>query len=106
MLEADEEYIALIAKHLNREDRLSWVKTGASDWQSFYSFLENLATYTHHMQVLHDVSSGFAVPQPLKMCEHCNGDHTSRFCKKQKHKTAKVLAVELMSGLWTRSTPS
>ena len=93
MLGANEEYIALIAKHLTNENKLRWVTTGASDWQSFYSFLVNLTTYAHCIQVLRDVSSGFAVPHPPKTCKHCNGDYASRFCKKQKPKTAKVLTV-------------
>ena len=93
MLEGDQEYIALVSKHLSSDDLNNWVKTRFHDWCTFHSFLEHLTKDAWSTQVLEETRNGFNVPQHLKTCEHCNGDNASRFCKKQKPKMAKVLTV-------------
>merc|ERR1712105_81918 len=93
MLEADQEYIALVSKHLSSDDLKNWVKIRSNDWGTFYSFLESLSKDARAIQVLHETRNGFNVSQPPKTCDHCNGDHASRFCKKQKPKTDNVPTV-------------
>ena len=41
-LEAHQEYIALIAKHLSTKQLEDWVKREVEDWDSFYFYLEEL----------------------------------------------------------------
>ena len=92
MLEADEEYIALVTKHHRQEDVESWVDTGATDWNSFFCFLVKLAKHAHQVQVLHETRSGLNTVT-TKKCNHCSGDHPSKFCKLNKSK--QVLATRL-----------
>ena len=58
MLEADEEYIALVSCHLTPEQLIWWVKTDASDWNAFYCFLEKQAKEASQIQVLQNTTIG------------------------------------------------
>ena len=93
MLEADQEYIALVSKHLKAEHMENWAKLRSTDWNTFYSFLENIAKDARVIQVLEETRNRFSAPHPPKKCKHCDGDHASRFCKKQNNKSTKVLTV-------------
>ena len=44
MLEVDEEYIALVSKHLPRETQIDWFKSKQSGWPRFYSFPQERAS--------------------------------------------------------------
>ena len=82
MLEADEGYTALVTKHLSTEDMKSQVNSGATDWNSFFCFLEKLAKSACQVQVLNETRSGFnAVTQ--KKCDHCAGDHLTKFLQQE-----------------------
>ena len=43
MLENDEEYVALVSKHLSKELMWKWWESERSCWSSFYNFLESIA---------------------------------------------------------------
>ena len=91
MLEAVKEYIALVTKHLSPEDVKSWVNTGGTDWNRFFCILEKVTKCAHQVQVLNETRSGFnTVTQ--KKCDHCTGEHPTKFCRIKKPKT--VLMVE------------
>ena len=58
MLEADEEYIALVFKHLTPKQLIWWVKEDATDWNALYCFLEKQAKVACWVQVLWNIMFG------------------------------------------------
>ena len=59
MLEADEEYIALVSKYLTAKQLVWWVKTeGNKDWNVFYCFLEKQAKEACQIHVLQNTVHG------------------------------------------------
>ena len=83
LLEADEEYISLVAKHLSTERREEWVQTDGEDWEAFFKFLEKKAKVARKIQILENTGSGFKPPSEKK-CSICSGDHYTKFCKNRK----------------------
>ena len=43
MLKNDDEYVALVNKHLSKELMLKWWESERSGWSNFYNFLESIA---------------------------------------------------------------
>ena len=43
MLKNDDEYVALVSKHLSKELMWKWWESERSGWSSFYNFLESIA---------------------------------------------------------------
>ena len=52
-LEHDQEYIALLARHLDKEQKLKWINE-EENCVRFYSFLEKLAKQARKVQGIHD----------------------------------------------------
>merc|ERR1712163_61028 len=42
MLENDDEYVALVSKHLSKDVTWRWWELDKSGWSNFYLFLENI----------------------------------------------------------------
>ena len=51
-LEADQEYIALISRHLSTKQLEDWVKRDVEDWDSFYSYLEELSNESRKLRTM------------------------------------------------------
>ena len=75
MLEANEEYIALVSRYLTPKQLVRWVKTDASDWNAFYCFLEKQAKEARWIKVLQNTALGCKQPLAVKKkCIHCSRD--------------------------------
>ena len=83
MLEADKEYIALVSKYLTTEQLVWWVKLDASDWNTFYCFLEKQIKEACQIQVLQNTDLGCKPLAGKRECLLCSGDHGSNHCKLQ-----------------------
>ena len=53
-LKYDEEYIALLLKHLTDEQQDKWIDLEDNSWDSFYTFLENLAISARQLHSIED----------------------------------------------------
>ena len=81
MLEANEEYIALVSKYLTPKQLVWWEKQDFSDWNAFYCFLEKQAKEACHIQVLQNTVLGCKTLAVKRKCLHCGRDHNSKHCK-------------------------
>merc|ERR1712163_36421 len=57
MLENDDEYIALVSKHLSKDVMWKWWNSDKSGWSNFYLFLEGIAKIAKKQQTSESIMS-------------------------------------------------
>ena len=89
-LKYDEEYIALLLKHLTEEQKLKWVDLEDNSWDSFYTFLEKLAIQARKLVSIDDTLKAIGAQGSdskstgdKKTCNTCGKVH-SGYCNKNK----------------------
>ena len=86
LLENDEEYVALVTRHLLKEIAWKWCQKDLSGWSSFFNFLEKEAKVAKKMitnEAINSALSGGA-DKPQK-CSTCHKSHPGN-CQKTKTK--------------------
>ena len=72
LLENDEEYVALVTRHLPKDIARKWCRNDLSGWSNFFNFLEKEAKVAKKMitnETLNSALSGGAdKPQKCSMC--------------------------------------
>ena len=89
LLKADEEYIALVTRHLPKEIAWKWCRKDLSGWSSFYSYLEKEAKAAKKMMMNESINTALSGGgDKLQKCSMCNRSHSGS-C--QKIRTAAVI---------------
>ena len=83
LLKADEEYIALVTRHLPKEIAWKWCRKDLSGWSSFYSYLEKEAKAAKKMMTNKSINS-----DKSQNCSLCHKSHSG---KCQRTKTTAVI---------------
>ena len=52
LLELDQEYIALVKRHLPHDTKLKWTESKKSGWTNFYNFLEEQASFAKNFLLM------------------------------------------------------
>ena len=89
LLENDEEYVALVTRHLPKEIAWKWCQKDLSGWSSFFNFLEKEAKVAKKMITNEAVNSALSggADKPQK-CSMCHKSHPGKY---QKTKTAAIV---------------
>ena len=80
MLEADEEYIALVSCHLPKEAKMDWIKSKKTGWENFYSFLEERAMLAKTLLTNEFIINALSGTQAKdkKKCSTCHKFHEGK----------------------------
>ena len=66
----------MVSKHLTPEQLIWWVKEDATDWNTFYCFLEKQAKVACEVQVLWNICFGSPTPAKDSSCEEVESSPT------------------------------
>merc|ERR1712082_258868 len=82
MFENDDEYIALVSKHLLKDVMWKWWETDKSGWSSFYLFLEGIAKIAKKQQTSESIMSALSGEGEKSKCSLCHKIHSGKCNKK------------------------
>ena len=79
LIESDEEYVALVMRHLPKEIAWKWCQKDLSGWSSFFNFLEKEAKVAKNMITTEAINSALsaATDKPQK-CSMCHKSHPGK----------------------------
>merc|ERR1712030_293438 len=85
ILENDEEYIALVTKHLPKDIVWRWCKKGLTGWSNFFAYLEKNAQVAKKVLTTESINAALSAEgdKPTK-CSSCHKNHSGR-CLKPKN---------------------
>ena len=81
MLENDDEYVALVSKHLSKELMWKWWESERSGWSNFYNFLESIAKTVKKQLTSEPIMSSLSGEGEKSKCSSCHKSHTGK-CNK------------------------
>merc|ERR1712082_56804 len=82
MFENDDEYIALVSKHLPKDVMWKWWESDKSGWSNFYLFLEGIAKITKKQQTSESIMSALSGEGDKSKCSLCHKIHSGKCSKK------------------------
>ena len=82
MLENDDEYIALVSKHLPKDVMWRWWESDKSGWSNFYLFLEGIAKIAKKQQTSESIMSALSGEGEKSKCSSCHKIHSGKCNKK------------------------
>ena len=82
MLENDNEYIALVSKHLPKDVMWKWWESDKSGWSNFYLFLEGIAKIAKKQQTSESIMSALSGEGEKSKCSSCHKIHSGKCNKK------------------------
>merc|ERR1711873_359312 len=78
MLKNDEEYVALVSKHLSKEVMWNWWESERSGWSSFYNFLESIAKTAKKQLTAESIISSLSGDEERSKYSSCHKSHTGK----------------------------
>merc|ERR1712002_1427574 len=82
MLENDDEYIALVSKHLPNDVMWRWWESDKSGWSNFYLFLEGIAKIAKKQQTSESIMSALSGEGEKTKCSSFHKIHSGKCNKK------------------------
>ena len=84
-LPENDEYIALVAKHLPKEIAWRWCEQEVSGWTNFFNYLEKKAQTAKKMLTNESINAALSAEgDKLHKCSSCHKTHSGR-CQKPKN---------------------
>ena len=84
MLENDNEYVALVSKHLSKEVIWIWWELDKSGWSNFYLFLEGIAKTAKKQLTSESIMSALSGEGDKSKCSSCHKSHPGK-CNKPRN---------------------
>merc|ERR1712055_1166611 len=88
ILENDEEYIALVSRHLPKDIMWRWHKKGLSGWTNFFDYIEKNAKVAKKVLTTESINAALTSEgDKLAKCSSCNKNHSGK-CNKPRNVAA------------------
>ena len=84
LLENNEEYIALVSKHLPREIAWKWCEEELTGWSNFFNYLERKAKTAKKMLTNGSINATLSGEGDKHKCSLCHKSHSGK-CHKPKN---------------------
>ena len=84
MLKNDNEYVALVSKHLSKELMWKWWEAEKSGWSNFYIFLESITKTATNQITSESIMSSLSGEGEKSKCSSCHKSHTGK-CNKTRN---------------------
>ena len=84
MLENDNEYVALVSKHLPKDVMWRWWELDKSGWSNFYLFLEGIARTAKKQLTSESIMSALSGEGDKSKCSSCHKIHSGK-CNKTRN---------------------
>ena len=84
MLENDDEYVALVSKHLSKDVMWRWWELDKSGWSNFYLFLESITKTAKKQLTSESIMSALSGEGEKSKCSSCHKSHLGK-CNKPRN---------------------